>query len=188
MCYNIQAGRLVASPSPKQRPGQACRPDGLNQTTTPARCQASAGVYHARSIEFPQHKGAHDCPHLCPRHRRPQPLPPLARGCPGGRSPLHHRHRRRRSGAERIKSYVPFQDIRPARLEPPSPDIVAHPSAQVLFLRAYHLKPLRGTAPLISFQRSRIIPKDYLFREGYHRQANPADYGLLPATMEIVLR
>jgi len=63
--------------------------------------------------------------------------------------------------AERTKFYVPFEDIQPGRLEPPSPDIVGHPSAQDLLLRAYRLNLLHGTAPLISLQRSRVIPKDY---------------------------
>ena len=63
--------------------------------------------------------------------------------------------------AEQCKFYVPFEDIRPGRLELPSPDIVGHPSAQDLLLRAYRLSLLHGTAPLISLQRSRVIPKDY---------------------------
>lgn len=63
--------------------------------------------------------------------------------------------------AEQTKFYVPLEDIRPGRLEPPSPLIVGHPSAQDLLLRAYRLSLLHGTAPLISLQRSRVIPKDY---------------------------
>jgi len=63
--------------------------------------------------------------------------------------------------AEQIKFCIPFEDIRPGRLDPPSPDIVGHPSAQDLLLRAYRLSLLHGTAPLISLQRSRVIPKDY---------------------------
>ncbi len=63
--------------------------------------------------------------------------------------------------AERVKFYVPFEDIRPGHLEPPSPDVVGHPSAQDLLLRAYRLSLLHGTAPLLSLQRSRVIPKDY---------------------------
>jgi hypothetical protein len=55
--------------------------------------------------------------------------------------------------AEQAKFYVPFEDIRPGRLEPPSPDIVGHPGAQDLLLRAYRLSLLHGTAPLISLQR-----------------------------------
>jgi superfamily II DNA or RNA helicase len=63
--------------------------------------------------------------------------------------------------AEQRKFYVPFEDIRPGRLEPPSPEIVGHIQAQDLLLRAYRLSLLHGTAPLISLQRSRVIPKDY---------------------------
>jgi len=63
--------------------------------------------------------------------------------------------------AERVKFYVPFEDVRPGHLEPPSPDVVGHISAQDLLLRAYRLSLLHGTAPLISLQRSRVIPKDY---------------------------
>jgi superfamily II DNA or RNA helicase len=63
--------------------------------------------------------------------------------------------------AKRSKFYVPFEDIRLGRLEPPSPDIVGHPGAQDLLLRAYRLSLLHGSAPLISLQRSRVIPKDY---------------------------
>ena len=57
--------------------------------------------------------------------------------------------------------YIPFEDIRPGRLEPPSPEIVGHPAAQDLLLRAYRLSLLHGTAPPPSLQRSRVIPKDY---------------------------
>ena len=63
--------------------------------------------------------------------------------------------------AERTKFYIPFEQIQPGRLESPSPDVVGHPGAQDLLLRAYRLSLLHGTAPLISLQRSRVIPKDY---------------------------
>ncbi|MFC2030590.1 DEAD/DEAH box helicase [Chloroflexota bacterium] len=62
---------------------------------------------------------------------------------------------------EQTKFYIPFEDLRPGRLEPPSPDIVGHPAAQDLLLRAYRLSLLHGTAPLLSLQRSRVIPKDF---------------------------
>lgn len=62
---------------------------------------------------------------------------------------------------EQTKFYQPLEDIRPGRLESPSPLIVGHPAAQDLLLRAYRLSLLHGTAPLISLQRSRVIPKDY---------------------------
>ena len=63
--------------------------------------------------------------------------------------------------AEQVKFYLPFEDVRPGRLDPPSPDIVGHPAAQDLLLRAYRLSLLHGTAPLLSLQRSRVIPKDF---------------------------
>ena len=62
---------------------------------------------------------------------------------------------------EQLKFYIPFENVRPGRLEPPSPDVVGHPAAQDLLLRAYRLSLLHGTAPLLSLQRSRVIPKDY---------------------------
>jgi SNF2 family DNA or RNA helicase len=57
--------------------------------------------------------------------------------------------------------YIPLENIRPGRLELPSPQIVGHPSSQDLLLRAYRLSLLHGTAPMLSLQRSRVIPKDY---------------------------
>ncbi|MDX9831669.1 MAG: helicase-related protein [Anaerolineae bacterium] len=62
---------------------------------------------------------------------------------------------------EQNKFYIPFEEIQPGRLEPPSPNVVGHPAAQDLLLRAYRLSLLHGTAPLLSLQRSRVIPKDY---------------------------
>jgi len=62
---------------------------------------------------------------------------------------------------EQQRFYIPFEGIRPGRLEPPSPEIVGHPASQDLLLRAYRLSLLHGTAPLLSLQRSRVIPKDY---------------------------
>jgi superfamily II DNA or RNA helicase len=62
---------------------------------------------------------------------------------------------------ERTKFYIPLEDIQPGQLPPPSPDRIGHISAQDLLLRAYRLSLLHGTAPLLSLQRSRVIPKDY---------------------------
>ena len=63
--------------------------------------------------------------------------------------------------AGQARFYAPFEDVRPGRLEPPSPDVVGHIQAQDLLLRAYRLSLLHGTAPLVSLQRSRVVPKDY---------------------------
>jgi len=57
--------------------------------------------------------------------------------------------------------YIPHEVIRSARLARPSADVVGFPAAQDLLLRAYRLSLLHGTAPLLSLQRSRVIPKDY---------------------------
>jgi len=62
---------------------------------------------------------------------------------------------------EQAKFYVPFEHIEPGRLDPPAPSRVGHIQAQDLLLRAYRLSMLHGTAPLLSLQRSRVIPKDY---------------------------
>ena len=64
-------------------------------------------------------------------------------------------------GGERFRFYIPFEQIQPSRLDPPSPEVVGHIQSQDLLLRAYRLSLLHGTAPLISLQRSRVIPKDY---------------------------
>ncbi|MDY0020507.1 MAG: SNF2-related protein, partial [Anaerolineae bacterium] len=62
---------------------------------------------------------------------------------------------------EQRQFYLPFEAVRPGRLELPDPDRVGQPAAQELLLQAYRLSMLHGTAPLISLQRSRVIPKDY---------------------------
>jgi ERCC4-related helicase len=63
--------------------------------------------------------------------------------------------------ARRIKFYAPLEDIEEGHLARPSPEIVGHIQSQDLLLRAYRLSLLHGTAPLLSLQRSRVIPKDY---------------------------
>ncbi|HNT77661.1 MAG TPA: helicase-related protein, partial [Anaerolineae bacterium] len=62
---------------------------------------------------------------------------------------------------EQRQFYVPFEQVVAAQLELPSPDVVGSPAAQELLLHAYRLSLLHGTAPLLSLQRSRVIPKDY---------------------------
>ena len=57
--------------------------------------------------------------------------------------------------------YVPMEEIAHGRLDLPSREIVGSPAAQDLLLRAHRLSMLHGTAPLLSLQRSRVIPKDY---------------------------
>ena len=65
------------------------------------------------------------------------------------------------SGAEQHRFYAPLENIQSGRLEWPSRTIVGTPQAQDLLQRAYRLSMLHGTAPLLSLQRSRVVPKDY---------------------------
>jgi superfamily II DNA or RNA helicase len=55
----------------------------------------------------------------------------------------------------------PFEPMEPARLDPPDARKVGYPAAQDLLLRAYRLSLLHGSAPLLSLQRSRVIPTNY---------------------------
>ncbi len=57
--------------------------------------------------------------------------------------------------------YLPFEDIAPAQLDLPSQDKVGAPQSQDLLLRAYRLSMMHGSAPLVSLQRSRVIPTEY---------------------------
>jgi ERCC4-related helicase len=62
---------------------------------------------------------------------------------------------------EQQRFYIPFENIMPSRLILPSADRLGHIQIQELLLQAYRLSLLHGSAPLVSLQRSRVIPKDY---------------------------
>jgi len=62
---------------------------------------------------------------------------------------------------ERRKFYLPFELVRPGRIEPPSGEIVGNYSTQDLLLRAYRLSMIHGAAPLLSLQRSRVVPVSF---------------------------
>lgn len=62
------------------------------------------------------------------------------------------------SPVEHRRFYLPFERVRPGRIEPPSAQIVGNFSAQDLLLRAYRLSMIHGAAPLLSLQRSRAVP------------------------------
>lgn len=62
---------------------------------------------------------------------------------------------------EQQRFYLPLENVQPGHLELPDADRVGFPATQDLLLRAYRLSLLHGTAPLLSLQRSRVIPKDY---------------------------
>jgi len=55
----------------------------------------------------------------------------------------------------------PFEQIEPAQLSLPDAGRVGYPAAQDLLLRAHRLSLLHGSAPLLSLQRSRVIPMNY---------------------------
>lgn len=62
---------------------------------------------------------------------------------------------------ERRKFYVPFETIRPGKIEPPKSEVVGNYSAQDLMLRAFRLSMIHGAAPLLSLQRSRVVPVSF---------------------------
>ena len=62
---------------------------------------------------------------------------------------------------ERRKFYVPFEKICAGKIEPPSSKVVGNYSAQDLMLRAFRLSMIHGAAPLLSLQRSRVVPVSF---------------------------
>jgi hypothetical protein len=60
---------------------------------------------------------------------------------------------------EQLAFYVLFDEIRPVRLGPPSPDIAGNASAQDLLLRAGCLSLLQGVAPLSACGEVVSIPR-----------------------------
>jgi len=62
---------------------------------------------------------------------------------------------------EQSQFYIPFEQIEEGHLPTPDPEIPGNPAAHELLLRAYRLSMLHGTAPLLSLQRSRVIPTNY---------------------------
>lgn len=61
----------------------------------------------------------------------------------------------------RHRFLIPFEEIQPGKLEGPNPETIGNISTQDLMLRAFKLSMLHGTAPLMSLQRSRVIPTQY---------------------------
>lgn len=64
-------------------------------------------------------------------------------------------------GADQHKFYLPFEQVKLGSLPVPSTQVVGYPASQDLLLRAFRLSMLHGSAPLLSLQRSRVVPKDY---------------------------
>jgi hypothetical protein len=57
------------------------------------------------------------------------------------------------------KVYLPLESVSIARIDPPSAEIIGNYSAQDLLIRAFKLSMIHGTAPLLSLQRSRVVPE-----------------------------
>jgi SNF2 family DNA or RNA helicase len=57
------------------------------------------------------------------------------------------------------KLYLPLESVSLAKIEPPLADRVGNYSAQDLMIRAFKLSMIHGTAPLLSLQRSRVVPE-----------------------------
>lgn len=62
---------------------------------------------------------------------------------------------------DRHRFYAPVENITEGSLEPPDPEKIGNPEFQRLLNRAYRLSMIHGTAPLVSLQRSRVIPTEY---------------------------
>ena len=62
---------------------------------------------------------------------------------------------------EQHRLFVPFEEIKQGHLDRPDASIVGYPQMQDLLLRAHRLSLLHGSAPLLSLQRSRVIPTNY---------------------------
>lgn len=62
---------------------------------------------------------------------------------------------------ERRRFFLLFEKCVRGSIEPPDGKIVGNYSAQDLLLRAYRLSMIHGTAPLLSLQRSRVVPEPF---------------------------
>lgn len=63
--------------------------------------------------------------------------------------------------ADRHRFYYPIENIVEGRLDPPNPELLGNPQYQRLLLEAHKLSMLHGMAPLVSLQRSRVVPTEY---------------------------
>ena len=64
---------------------------------------------------------------------------------------------------EQHRLYVPFEQVSQGHIDRPDPTRVGYPQMQDLLLRAHRLSLLHGSAPLLSLQRSRVIPENFQF-------------------------
>ncbi|OPY50646.1 MAG: putative ATP-dependent RNA helicase [Methanosaeta sp. PtaU1.Bin060] len=57
--------------------------------------------------------------------------------------------------------FLPFETVRKANIEPPNPGILGDPASNKLLIQSYRYSMLHGAAPLLSLQRSSVIPTSY---------------------------
>ena len=62
---------------------------------------------------------------------------------------------------EQRRFFLPFETIRRANIELPNPEILGDPASNKLLIQAYRYSMLHGAAPLLSLQRSSVIPTNY---------------------------
>ncbi len=57
--------------------------------------------------------------------------------------------------------YLSFEEVNSAQISPPDPDIIGEPALNLLLIQSYRYSLLHGSAPLLSLQRSSVIPTNY---------------------------
>ncbi len=62
---------------------------------------------------------------------------------------------------EQRRFFLPFETVRKANIELPNPEILGDPISNKLLIQAYRYSMLHGAAPLLSLQRSSVIPTNY---------------------------
>ena len=62
---------------------------------------------------------------------------------------------------EQQRFFVPFEEIKPGKLLYPANDRIGNFAQQRLLLTSFKLDLLHSTAPILSIQKSRVIPEEY---------------------------
>jgi hypothetical protein len=63
--------------------------------------------------------------------------------------------------AAQRRFYLPFEEVNSAHISPPDPDVIGQPALNRLLIQSYRYSLLHGSAPLLSLQRSSVIPTNY---------------------------
>lgn len=57
--------------------------------------------------------------------------------------------------------FIPFEEVEQASIRLPDPELSGDPASNKLLIQAYRYSMLHGAAPLLSLQRSSVIPTNY---------------------------